>query len=71
MKGLVPTWGENPFSMAVSPSDPKICYTTDFGRTIRTPDGGKTWEQLYTKRKEGAGWISTGLEVTTGYADCI
>jgi photosystem II stability/assembly factor-like uncharacterized protein len=62
-----PTWGENPFSMAVSPTDPKICYTTDFGRTIKTPDGGKSWEQLYTKRKEGAGWISRGLEVTTGY----
>ncbi len=62
-----PTWGENPFSMAVSPTDPKICYTTDFGRTIKTSDGGKSWEQLYTKRKEGAGWISRGLEVTTGY----
>lgn len=62
-----PTWGENPFSIAVSPSNPDICYTTDFGRTIKTPDGGKSWEQLYTNRKEGAGWISRGLEVTTGY----
>ncbi len=62
-----PTWGENPFSIAVSPSNPDICYTTDFGRTIKTADGGKTWEQLYTNRKEGAGWISRGLEVTTGY----
>jgi photosystem II stability/assembly factor-like uncharacterized protein len=62
-----PTWGENPFSMAVSPSDPLVCYTTDFGRTIRTSDGGKNWEQLYTNRIEGAGWVSRGLEVTTGY----
>jgi photosystem II stability/assembly factor-like uncharacterized protein len=62
-----PTWGENPFSIAVSPSNPDICYTTDFGRTIKTRDGGKSWEQLYTNRKEGAGWISRGLEVTTGY----
>lgn len=62
-----PTWGENPFSIAVSPSNPEICYTTDFGRSIKTVDGGKTWEQLYTKRKEGSGWISRGLEVTTGY----
>ena len=53
--------------MALSPANPQICYTTDFGRTIKTTDGGKTWEQLYTKRKEGAGWISRGLEVTTGY----
>jgi photosystem II stability/assembly factor-like uncharacterized protein len=62
-----PTWGENPFSIAVSPSDPNVCYTTDFGRTIKTRDGGKSWEQVYTNRKEGAGWISRGLEVTTGY----
>jgi photosystem II stability/assembly factor-like uncharacterized protein len=63
-----PTWGENPFSIAVSPSNPDICYTTDFGRTIKTADGGKTWEQLYAKKKEGSGWISRGLEVTTGYS---
>jgi photosystem II stability/assembly factor-like uncharacterized protein len=62
-----PTWGENPFSIAVSPVNDDICYTTDFGRTIKTSDGGLTWEQVYTKKKEGAGWISRGLEVTTGY----
>ncbi len=62
-----PTWGENPFSIAVSPVNPDICYTTDYGRTIKTSDGGLTWEQVYTKKKERAGWISRGLEVTTGY----
>jgi len=62
-----PTWGENPFSIAVSPVNPDICYTTDFGRTIKTSDGGRTWEQVYTKKKDGAGWISRGLDVTTGY----
>ncbi len=63
-----PTWGENPFSIAVSPVNPDICYSTDFGRTIKTSDGGLTWEQVYTKKKEGEGWISRGLEVTTGYS---
>jgi photosystem II stability/assembly factor-like uncharacterized protein len=63
-----PTWGENPFAMGVSPVDPRVCYTTDFGRTIKTIDGGKTWEQLYTQKKEGAGWVSRGLDVTTGYS---
>lgn len=62
-----PTWGENPFSIGVSPLNPDICYTTDFGRTIKTSDGGRTWEQVYTNKKEGAGWVSRGLEVTTGY----
>ena len=63
-----PTWGENPFALGVSPADPDICYGTDFGRTIKTTDGGKSWEQLYTRRKQGAGWISRGLEVNTGYS---
>ena len=63
-----PTWGENPFSIGVSPKNPEVCYTTDFGRIIKTKDGGKTWEQLYTKRKDGAGWTSNGLDVTTGYS---
>ena len=62
-----PTWGENPFSIGVSPGNPDVCYATDFGRTVKTLDGGKTWEQVYTRRKQDAGWRSTGLEVTTGY----
>ena len=63
-----PTWGENPFSLGVSANHPDVCYGTDFGRTVKTPNGGKTWEQVYTKKKEGGGWISRGLEVTTGYS---
>ena len=62
-----PTWGENPFSIGVSPANPDVCYATDFGRTVKTSDGGKTWEQVYTRRKQDAGWTSRGLEVTTGY----
>jgi photosystem II stability/assembly factor-like uncharacterized protein len=62
-----PGWGENPFSIAVAPHYPDICFTTDFGRAIKTADGGKTWEQIYTDKKEGYGWISRGLDVTTGY----
>lgn len=62
-----PTWGENPFSIAVSPVNPDIVYTTDFGRTVKSINGGKTWEQVYTNRKENGGWYSRGLEVTTGY----
>jgi photosystem II stability/assembly factor-like uncharacterized protein len=63
-----PTWGENPFSIGVSPTDANICYATDFGRAIKSSNGGKSWEQVYTRKKEGGGWISRGLEVTTSYA---
>jgi photosystem II stability/assembly factor-like uncharacterized protein len=61
-----PSWGENPFSIGVAPNNPKICYTTDFGRTIKTTDSGKTWQQVYTTKKAN-GWSSRGLEVTTSY----
>ena len=62
------TWGENPFSIGVSAVDANVAYATDFGRTVRTIDGGKTWAQLYTKKKQDGGWKSRGLEVTTGYS---
>jgi len=62
-----PGWGENPFALGVAPNDPNICYGTDFGRTVKTTDGGKSWQQVYTKKKEGGGWVSTGLQVTTNY----
>ncbi len=61
-----PSWGENPFSIGVSPNNPDICYATDFGRTIKTSNGGKSWDQVYT-RKTSDGWSSRGLEVTTSY----
>ncbi|HRE51009.1 MAG TPA: hypothetical protein PK339_06300 [Flavitalea sp.] len=62
-----PTWGENPFSIGVSATNPDVCYATDFGRTVKTVDGGKTWTQEYTNKKDGGGWVTRGLEVTTGY----
>lgn len=62
-----PTWGENPFSIAVSAVNPDVCYTTDFGRVIKTEDGGKAWTQVYTKKKTNGGWTSRGIEVTCSY----
>ena len=62
-----PGWGENPFHMAIADNNPEICYATDFGRTIKTTDGGSTWQQVYTNNVEGGGWKSRGLQVTTGY----
>jgi photosystem II stability/assembly factor-like uncharacterized protein len=60
-------WASNPLSLGVSPADPKIAFGTDFGRTVRTTDGGASWKTVYT-RKEGSGWVSTGLDVTTAYS---
>jgi photosystem II stability/assembly factor-like uncharacterized protein len=62
-----PTWGENPFSIGVAPNNPDVLFASDFGRTVKSSNGGKTWEQVYTRKDPSGGWVSRGLEVTTGY----
>ncbi|MBM3747199.1 MAG: hypothetical protein FJW34_15535, partial [Acidobacteria bacterium] len=62
-----PGWGGAPFSLGVAPHHPDICYGTDYGRTMRTTDGGKTWHAAYSRRVPEAGFISNGLDVTTNY----
>jgi photosystem II stability/assembly factor-like uncharacterized protein len=61
-----PGWGGKPLNLGVAADDPDLCYASDLGRTLRTTDGGKTWEAVYARR-EGQGWTSTGLDVTTNY----
>ena len=33
----------------------------------KLPMGVNTWQQVYTNKLEGGGWMSRGLQVTTGY----
>lgn len=63
---LGPEWGEHPLTMGVSPQHPDLVYGTDLGRTLRSTDGGKTWQGVYSKQS-GEGWTSTGLDVTNAY----
>jgi photosystem II stability/assembly factor-like uncharacterized protein len=63
-----PMWGENPFCFGVSPKNPEICYTTDYGRVTRTTNGGQTWQQCYTVSEGKGRWHTTGLDITTGYS---
>lgn len=60
-------WAGNPLSMGVSPTDPRIAFGTDYGRTVRTTGGGASWKTVYSRRV-GDGWVSTGLDVTTAYS---
>ena len=60
-------WGENPLTLAVSDSDPNLCYSTDLGRTMQTADGGANWTALYSNRTGENSWTSSGLDVTTTY----
>jgi photosystem II stability/assembly factor-like uncharacterized protein len=60
-------WGENPLALTVADQDANVAIGTDFGRTMRTTDGGANWVAVYSRQSEGNGWVSTGLDVTTTY----
>lgn len=60
-------WGGAPFNLGVCPSDPNICYASDWGTTYRTVDGGNTWEQLYCIEHANGTYTSRGLDVTLVY----
>jgi photosystem II stability/assembly factor-like uncharacterized protein len=62
-----PGWGSSPFGLGVAPHNPEIAYATDFGRTLRTTDGGKTWKAMYTRKVTENSYTSNGMDVTTAY----
>jgi hypothetical protein len=62
-----PGWGENPLNLAVADQDANLAYGTDLGRTMQTTDGGATWNALYSRKVNGSGWTTTGLDVTNSY----
>jgi photosystem II stability/assembly factor-like uncharacterized protein len=59
-------WPENPLMLTVADDDPNLVYATDLGRTMKSVDGGGHWTGVYSRRN-GSGWTSTGLDVTTAY----
>jgi photosystem II stability/assembly factor-like uncharacterized protein len=62
-----PEYAENPIDLGVAPGHPEIAYTTDYGRVLRTIDGGKNWEALYSTRHADHTFSGRGLEATTSY----
>jgi len=54
--------------LGVSPNNPDVCYATDScPRSFRTLDGGKSWQQIISRRVAGDRWTTTGFDVTTCY----
>ena len=51
----------------VYPEDPDIAIFTDWYRSMKTVDGGKTWEALYSETLPDGSIRSRGLDVTTTY----
>ena len=60
-------WGENPLELGVADQDPNLCFGTDFGRTMKTTDGGASWWAAYSRKMPSGEWVSTGLDVTNVY----
>src|SRR6267142_1203562 len=60
-------WGENPLALAVAEQDANIAYGTELGRTMRTTDGGASWDAVYSRKSSANGWATTGLDVTNAY----
>ena len=60
-------WVGNPVGLGVAPGTPDVVYATDYGRTLRTLDGGASWQAVYSTRTPDGGWTTNGLDVTTSY----
>jgi photosystem II stability/assembly factor-like uncharacterized protein len=60
-------WFRNPGHLGVSPTNPDIVYGTDSGRTIKSENGGRTWEQCIDREFEDRSFTTRGLDVTTTY----
>ncbi len=60
-------WEDSPLTMGVDPKNPEICWATDYGNTVRSNDGGRTWVTRAFKTI-GKGLVTTrGMDVTTCY----
>ncbi|MBX3252757.1 MAG: hypothetical protein KF862_01350 [Chitinophagaceae bacterium] len=53
--------------VGVYPADGNTAIVTDWYRTMKTTDGGNTWQQVYSNSHPDGSFGSRGLEVTTAY----
>jgi len=61
-----PDWADQPLGFAVDDNHPELVYRTDLGRVMRSKDGGKIWEGIYSQGTDN-GYTTSGLDVTTCY----
>jgi len=58
---------DSPIDLAVSENDPNLVYTTDFGRVLRTSDGGRNWYAVYSTRRDDGTLRGGDLKTPTNY----
>lgn len=51
----------------VYPKDGNVAVVTDWYRTMKTIDGGKTWNEIYSIQQPDGSFASRGMDVTTNY----
>ena len=75
VSNLQDAWSEEAFGgeyirlmdVGVSPFNGNVAIVTDWYRTMKTTDGGKTWREVYSERQADGSFISRGMDVTTAY----
>ena len=53
--------------VGVSPTDGNVAAVTDWYRTMKTTNGGNTWEEVYSITNDDGTYTSRGMDVTTAY----
>ena len=75
VSNLKDAWAEKAFGgeyirlmdAGVSPSNGNVAIVTDWYRTMKTNDGGKTWREVYSEEQQDGSFTSRGMDVTTAY----
>jgi photosystem II stability/assembly factor-like uncharacterized protein len=75
VQNLTDAWAEKAFGgeyirlmdVGVYPNDGNTAIVTDWYRTMKTTDGGKTWNQVYSQPQPDSSYSSNGMDVTTTY----
>jgi photosystem II stability/assembly factor-like uncharacterized protein len=62
-----PGWGGDILTLGIAPTNPDICYATDYGQAYKTSNGGKTWNQVCSKNNTDSSVTTTGLDLTCCY----
>jgi hypothetical protein len=62
-----PGWGGDALTLGVAPSNPDICYATDYGQMYKTSNGGKTWNQVCSNNNADSSVTTRGLDLTCCY----
>ncbi len=73
---LKDAWSEKAFGgeyirildVGVYPNDGNFAIVTDWYRTMKTTDGGKTWNEIYSEAQPDGTFISRGMDVTNAYS---